>query len=88
MEISKLNIRSLLIQYVVGSVPSGRELNKLIQDFGNTNKELAQKDTLKNASSKAGAPAVAAWFVSNCNSRSGREDLVDQLQKVLQVREE
>ena len=50
--------------------------------------ELSQKETLKNATSKSRTPALAAWFVSNCNSRSGREDLVDQLQKVLQVREE
>ena len=47
--------------------------------------KIARKDTHKDASSKSPAPALAAWFVSNCNSSSGREDLVDQLQKVLQV---
>ena len=67
------------------SHPSGEELDKLIQDFGNKNKKFAQKDTLKDASSNSSAPALAAWFVTNCDDRSGRKDLVKQLEKILPV---
>ena len=67
--------------------PSGEELDKLIEVFGNNNKKLAQKDSRLDASSKSAAPGLAAWFVTNCHSRSGREDMVEQLQQVLQVRE-
>ena len=67
--------------------PSGEELDKLIEVFGNNNKKLAQKDSSLDASSKSAAPGLAAWFVTNCHSRSGREDMVEQLQEVLQVRE-
>ena len=70
------------------SHPSGKELDKLIQGFGHNNQKLAQKDSGKDSSSNSRTPGLAAWFVSNCNSRSGREDMVKQLQEVLQVMEE
>ena len=53
----------------------------MIQNFGENNKKLAKKEYSHISS----GPAIAAWFVTNCNSRSGREDLVEQLQSVLKV---
>ena len=52
-----------------------KELNSLIQGFGVKNKILA------NGKTKA-----AAWFVSNCDSMSKRENYVQELQKYIQVR--
>ena len=47
----------------------------MIKTFGEANKHLANKVNEKNTS------AVAAWFVSNCESKSGRENFVKRLQK-------
>ena len=51
----------------------------VIQQFGDENKHLAVKGG-KNAKS-----GVAAWFVSNCNTYSGREDFVEKLKKYISV---
>jgi alpha-1,3-fucosyltransferase len=50
------------------------ELTKLIGTFGKENSKL------NSSKSKA-----IAWFVSNCNSKSNREEYVKELQKHLQV---
>ena len=46
---------------------AGNELNDVIQSFGVKNAHLAEKPLATNST------PMAAWFVSNCNSRSGRE---------------
>ena len=51
----------------------------VIQQFGEENKDLAVKEG-KNANS-----GLAAWFVSNCNTYSGREDFVEKLKKYIPV---
>ena len=51
----------------------------VIQQFGEENKHLAVKEG-KNANS-----GLAAWFVSNCNTYSGREDFVEKLKKYIPV---
>jgi len=50
------------------------ELDKLIQDFGVGNKVMAK-----------GKTKPVAWFVSNCDSMSRRENYVQELQKHIQV---
>ena len=50
------------------------ELKDFIEKFGQENSELAGKK------SKA-----VAWFVSNCNADSKREDYVTELEKHIQV---
>ena len=52
-------------------------LERIIQQFGEENKHLAVKE--RNNS------GVAAWFVSNCNTYSGREKFVDNLKKYISV---
>ena len=47
----------------------------LIKSFGKANRHLATKPNEKNTK------AVAAWFVSNCDSKSGRENFVKRLKK-------
>ena len=54
-------------------------LEKFIQQFGEENKHLAMKEG-KNSSS-----GLAAWFVSNCATYSGREDFVEKLRKYFPV---
>ena len=51
----------------------------VIQQFGEENKDLAVKEG-RNANS-----GLAAWFVSNCNTYSGREDFVEKLKKYISV---
>ena len=56
--------------------PEGAELEQLIQDFGMNNTHLAVKE---------GSSTFAAQMASNCNSKSGREELVQQIQKLIPV---
>ena len=51
-----------------------KELDSLIQGFGVQNKNLAN-----------GKTKGAAWFVSNCDSMSKRENYVNELQKYIPV---
>ena len=61
----------ILFQFVV--------LEKFIQKFGEENKDLAVKERNDSTS------GLAAWFVSNCNTYSGREDFVEKLKKYISV---
>ena len=54
-------------------------LEKFIQKFGEENKDLAVKERNDSTS------GLAAWFVSNCNTYSGREDFVENLKKYIPV---
>ena len=49
-------------------------VNALIEKFGQENSEL-----------KGNKNKAVAWFVSNCNSESLREDYVNELMKHIQV---
>ena len=57
--------------------PTGTELNEFIHNWGGRHTGLAAKPE--------GGPGLAAWFVSNCHSRSGREEKVKQLKQFLGV---
>ena len=50
----------------------GPELDKHILKFGEANIHLAKKTSVKG---------LAAAFVSNCNSLSGREKVISELKK-------
>ena len=50
----------------------------MIRQFGEENRHLAVKE--RNTSS-----ALAAWFVSNCDTYSGRETLVKNLKEFISV---
>ena len=50
------------------------DLKKYIKNYG-----LAHSNIAKNKTK------MAAWFVTNCNSKSGREQYVKDLQKHLNV---
>ena len=50
-----------------------------IQKFGEENRYLAVKE------GKTSNSGLAAWFVSNCKSYSGREDFVEKLKKYIPV---
>jgi len=50
------------------------DLGSLIQGFGVKNKNMAK-----------GKTKPVAWFVSNCDSMSRRENYVEELQKFIQV---
>ena len=54
-------------------------LEMVIRQFGEENPHLAVKEG-KNEST-----GLAAWFVSNCNTYSGREDFVEKLKKYIPV---
>eukprot|EP00092_Neocalanus_flemingeri_P045591 GFUD01051004.1.p1 GENE.GFUD01051004.1~~GFUD01051004.1.p1 ORF type:complete len:409 (-),score=78.35 GFUD01051004.1:23-1249(-) len=56
--------------------PEGAELDQLIINFGKSNTNLAAKDS--NTS-------LASMMVSNCHTKSGREDLVTLIQKLTTV---
>ena len=57
--------------------PSSRDLDDYIKQFGEKNLHLSRKTQTKGA-------GLAAWFVSNCHSKSGREALVKKLKKSVQ----
>ena len=50
-----------------------------IQKFGKENRYLAVKE------GKTSNSGLAAWFVSNCESYSGRKDFVEKLKKYIPV---
>ena len=50
-------------------------IESFIKQFGHENKHLAFKEG-RNSST-----GLAAWFVSNCNSFSGRKQFVEKLRK-------
>ena len=54
-------------------------LDFLIRSFGEQNSHLAHKNKERNTS------GVAAWFVSNCDSKSGREIFVKKLKKYVRL---
>ena len=56
--------------------PEGEKLEQLISSFGKNNTNLAAKE--ENGS-------AVVQMVSNCNSKSGREDLVRLIQKLIPV---
>ena len=56
--------------------PPGPELDALIQEFGQKNQHLAQnRSNIPNA----------AWFVSNCETQSHREQFVNELLNYMTV---
>ena len=55
--------------------PVGPELDEYIRKFG-----LANRDKMSKGKTKK-----VAWFVSNCNSVSGREAFTKELQKYIEV---
>ncbi len=55
--------------------PEGDALQSYIRDFGRRNRHLAGNRT----------EFKAAWFVSNCNSKSGRNEIVSALTRHMQV---
>ncbi len=55
--------------------PTGNELKSYIREFGQKNRHLAANRT----------GFKAAWFVSNCHSRSRREKVVEVLQRHMEV---
>jgi len=57
---------------------SGSALSTLITQYGQANTKLAAKDRSKST-------PLAAWFVSNCHGKSGRENAVKQLKKYMGV---
>lgn len=59
--------------------PLPDNLESFIQDFGEKNRHLALKE--RRNSTKA----HAAWFVSNCRSFSGREELVKKLKSYIGI---
>ena len=50
--------------------PPGPDLDAFIQDFGMKNQHLAHDRT---------NDSKAAWFVSNCKTKSNRESLVEEI---------
>jgi hypothetical protein len=66
--------------------PSGPELDALIEDFGRQNTQMAVKLPGPGSGlNGTGPPASAAWFVSNCQSKSGRQQFVEKLGSFLAV---
>jgi hypothetical protein len=63
------------IEKVLDHPAAGSGLEDLIEKFGRDNAQLA------GTKSKP-----VAWFVSNCNADSKREDYVKELQKHIQAR--
>ena len=68
-----------LESFQVAPHPGGSELDSLITEFGKSNSVLGIKDSDKSKKN----PALAAWFVSNCYSKSGREKAFQQLKRYL-----
>ena len=58
-------------------------MDSLIEEFGKNNQHLAEKSSWLDPTGTPSAPA--AWFVSNCHSKSGREDFASQLQQYVGV---
>jgi len=60
------------------SPPPTTDLDEHIRQFGERNLNLSRK-------TKTEGKGLAAWFVSNCHSKSGREGLVSELKKHISV---
>ena len=65
---------NLIISFQIEPHPTGSKLSTLITTFGQSNTHLATKEKVENKS-------LAAWFVSNCNSKSGRGKAVKELKQ-------
>ena len=63
-----------VIQKIKDHPAKGIELNQYIKSYGVDHNYIVQNKTNK-----------VAWFVSNCNSKSGREKYVKELQKYIEV---
>ena len=66
------NEKEIAFDFKIKEVPKGKDLDELINTFGENNKHLANK---------SGNSSIAAWFVSNCDSKSKREQFVEDLKR-------
>ena len=57
---------------------SGQDLNKIINNFGAGNTQLAGK-------AKSDNETLVAQFVSNCKTKSGRENVISSLSKLINI---
>ena len=55
--------------------PDGKELDKLVKNFGAKNQHLYKR------SDRGTNTSVAAWLVSNCKPQSRRDDFVKKLRR-------
>ena len=65
---------------VASHPPSGEDLNKIINNFGAANTQLAGKEKGKSENE-----TLVAQFVTNCKTNSGREKVISKLSKLINI---